>query len=51
MLTEETGRIGICSDCILGSRTTFDQVYKGHRGEAPRSLFLGVAGGRNLYAV
>lgn len=30
MLIEEAGRIGICSDSVLwGSRTTFDQVYKG----------------------
>lgn len=31
MLIEEAGRIGICSDCFFlgGSRTTFDQVYKG----------------------
>lgn len=42
ILIEEAGRIGICSDYVFwGSRTTFDQVYKGHCGETPRSLFLG----------
>lgn len=54
ILIEEAGRIGICSDHVFwGPRTTFDQVYKGHCGETPRSLFFGgfSAGGRNLYAI
>lgn len=33
---------------FLGSRTIFDQVYKGHCGETPRSLFFGGWRGKKL---